>query len=97
MTGTGGNLASMKAKQKAEQPRIAQNIGRLHAVKCEWCGLKMACSCYFDECRDKPRSKRKNKREQPHPLVMCPRCQVTEFINLIFGGKSRKASRPTSQ
>ena len=60
-----------------EQQRISQNIGRLHAVKCEWCGLKIACSCFFDDCR--------NKRDQAHPLVMCPRCQVTEFINLLFG------------
>ncbi len=71
-----------KAKRKEERRRIAQNIGRLHAVKCEWCGLKMACSCYFDECRD--------KRNQPHPLIMCPRCQVTEFINMMFGGGRRE-------
>jgi len=81
-------MKKAKRRRKAERQRIAKNIGRLHAVKCEWCGLKMACSCYFDECRD--------KRREPHPLVMCPRCQVAEFINMIFGAKSHKAARPTS-
>jgi hypothetical protein len=75
-------MKKARRQRKAEQKRIVQNIGRLHAVKCEWCNLKMACSCYFDQCRD--------KRKEPHPLVMCPRCQVTEFLNLVFGGKSRK-------
>jgi hypothetical protein len=81
-------MKKAKLKRKAEQRRIAQNIGRLHAVKCEWCNLKMACSCYFDECRD--------KEKKPHPLVMCPRCQVTEFINMMFGAKIHKDARPTS-
>jgi hypothetical protein len=81
-------MKKAKRRRKAERQRIAKNIGRLHAVKCEWCGLKMACSCYFDECRD--------KRREPHPLVMCPRCQVAEFINMIFGAKSHEDARPTS-
>ena len=80
-------MKKAKRKRKAEQVRIAQNIGRLHGVKCDWCNLKMACSCYF-ECRD--------KRNEPHPLVMCPRCQVTEFINMMFGGKGHKDALPTS-
>jgi hypothetical protein len=55
----------------------APNAGRLHAVKCEWCRLKMACNCMFDDIREDER--------RGHPLVMCPRCQVTEFLNLLFG------------
>lgn len=78
-------MEKSKHECKAEQRRVAQNIGRLHTVKCEWCNLKMACSCYFDECRD--------QRDQAHPLVMCPRCQVTEFINMIFGAKSHEDTR----
>lgn len=73
-------------EQKSEQKRIGQNIGRLHSVKCDWCGIKIACCCYFDGCRDKP--------TEAHPMVMCPRCQVTEFINLMFGGKP--GERPTA-
>jgi hypothetical protein len=67
---------------------IAKNAGRLHAVDCESCRLKLACSCFFDEIRDSPRNS--------HPLVRCPRCQVTEFLNLLFsssGKKQRQASR----
>jgi hypothetical protein len=89
-------MKKAKRQRSAEHQRIVQNRGRLHAVKCEWCGLKMACSCYFDESRDEPRNQRKNQSDQPHPLVMCPRCQVTEFIATLFGAKSRKAARPTS-
>jgi hypothetical protein len=76
-----------KRQRKAEQRRIVQNAGRLHAVKCEWCKLKMACCCYFDESRDQPK--------EPHPLVMCPRCQVTEFIASLFGARSHEDARPT--
>lgn len=66
--------------RKAEQARIAGNVGRLHAVKCEGCKLKMACSCYFDDSRD--------RGNEGHPLVMCPRCQVTEFLATVFGARS---------
>jgi hypothetical protein len=78
-----------KAKRwrKAERTRITHNMGRLHAAKCEWCKLKMACCCYFDDSRDKP--------TEPHPLVMCPQCQVTEFIATIFGAKNHEDARPT--
>jgi hypothetical protein len=31
----------------------------------------------FDDIREDER--------RGHPLVMCPRCQVTEFLNLLFG------------
>ncbi|MGD0075210.1 MAG: hypothetical protein ABSD31_12860 [Candidatus Binataceae bacterium] len=58
-------------------PNKGPNTGRLHAVKCEWCQLKMACSCMFDEIREDERN--------CHPLVMCPKCQVTEFLNFLFG------------
>jgi hypothetical protein len=90
-------MKKAKDRRKEERRRIAQNIGRLHAVRCEWCGLKMACSCYFDECRDLPRRKHKKGAEQPHPLVMCPRCQVTEFISALFGAKSHEDARPDSK
>ncbi len=75
-----------KRRRKAEQARIVGNVGRLHAVKCEWCNLKMACSCYFDDCRD--------RGNDEHPLVMCPRCQVTEFVAMAFGAKSHEDARP---
>jgi len=81
-------MKKAKRRRKEERQRIVQNIGRLHAVKCEWCRLKMACSCYFDECRE--------RRNGPHPLVMCPRCQVTEFIAIIFGAKNHQDARPIS-
>ncbi len=79
-------MKKAKRRRREERRRITQNIGRLHAVKCEWCGLKMACSCYFDECRD--------QRNQSHPLVMCPRCQVTEFINMMFTAARGEDARP---
>jgi hypothetical protein len=75
-------MKNARRRRKAEQKRVARNVGRLHAVKCDWCNLKMACNCYFDQCRDKPK--------EAHPLVRCPRCQVTRFLSLVFGGKSRK-------
>lgn len=72
----------------SEKKRIERNIGRLHAVKCNWCRLKMACSCYLDEIRE--------KAGEAHPMVMCPRCQVTEFLNLLFGGGRRDDSQSSS-
>jgi len=54
-----------------------ENAGRLHAIGCERCGLKMACSCFFDENR--------HVQHGAHPLVMCPRCQATDFLKLLFG------------
>jgi hypothetical protein len=56
------------------------NIGKLHAVKCEWCGLKMSCNCWDGNDRN----------PEGHIAVMCPRCQVTDFLNLIFGGQTRR-------
>jgi hypothetical protein len=66
--------------------KTLRNVGRLHLVNCEWCALKMACSCFFDEIRDNP--------SQAHPIILCPKCQVTEFLNLLFGkqDKARKRS-----
>jgi hypothetical protein len=57
----------------------------------------MACCCYFDGCRDKPPVKGLDNLNQPHPLVMCPRCQVTEFLSLLFGAKSHEDARPTTE
>jgi len=59
------------------QTKKFTNNGKLHRVKCEWCGLKMACSCFQG---DDPTTE--------HILVLCPKCQVTEFLNLLFGEKS---------
>lgn len=65
-------------------PRLKalKNVGRFHSVRCEWCALKMACNCRFDEIRD--------SRASAHPLVRCPKCQVTEFLNLLFGKENPK-------
>ena len=57
--------------------KTLRNVGRLHSVNCEWCNIKMACSCFFDEIRD--------NASQAHPLILCPKCQVTEILNLLFG------------
>jgi hypothetical protein len=67
------------------KPRTTmENVGQLHAVRCEWCNLKMACNCFFDDTGE--------PTEHAHPLVMCPKCQVTEFLNLLFG-RDRRAQR----
>jgi hypothetical protein len=58
-------------------PKRVANIGHLHSVACEWCGLKMACHCLHsnDAGRD------------GHIMVLCPTCQVTDFMNVLFGGR----------
>jgi hypothetical protein len=56
------------------------NLGHLHAVRCEWCGLKMGCNCLEGNMPDR----------EGHIVVLCPRCQVTDFLNLLFGGKLRR-------
>ena len=88
-------MKKAKRRRRAQRQRIRQNIGRLHAVKCEWCGLRMACSCYFDAGRDKP-LKGIGQLDGPHPLVMCPRCQVTEFLAMLFRAKSHEDARPST-
>jgi hypothetical protein len=75
---------------ETERKRIANNRGRLHRVRCDWCGLAMGCSCYFDDGRGK------EKDDKVHPIVMCPRCQVTEFLNLIFTGRERRRLKKSS-
>ena len=57
--------------------KTLRNVGRMHRVNCNWCGLKMACSCFFDALIDKP--------SEGHPVVLFPRCQVGEFLNLLHG------------
>jgi len=51
----------------------------------------MSCCCYFDHSREK------QKDEKVHPMVMCPRCQVTEFLNLIFTGRERRRNSRSSR
>jgi hypothetical protein len=41
--------------------KTLRNVGRMHRVNCDWCRLKMACSCFFDALIDKP--------SEGHPLV----------------------------
>lgn len=48
--------------------------GSLHRVYCDWCGLKMACNCFLCETLN-------------HVPVLCPKCQVTEIANEMFGNK----------
>lgn|GEM_PF-6493824 len=57
------------------------NVGFLHAVKCEWCGLAMSCNCWDGNQPDR----------EGHILVLCPRCQVTNFLNLLFGAKELRS------
>ena len=71
-----------------------KNEGFLHPVKCEWCGIKMFCNCWDGNDRNR----------EGHIMVLCPRCQVTNFLNLLFGAKEfrsvlvsriQKAGSPT--
>jgi len=57
------------------------NKGFLHAVRCEWCGLKMSCNCWDGNHPDR----------EGHILVLCPRCQVTNFLNLLFGAEDLRS------
>ena len=57
------------------------NQGFLHAVGCEWCGLKMSCNCWDGNHPDR----------EGHILVLCPRCQVTNFLNLLFGAEDLRS------
>jgi hypothetical protein len=61
-------------------PETPVNIGKLHVVACEWCGLKMSCNCWDGN----------NPDREGHVVVLCPRCQVTDFLNVIFGGRMRR-------
>ncbi len=53
------------------------NAGLLHGVNCEWCGLKMSCNCWDGN----------DPNREGHIVVLCPRCQVTDLTNMIFGEK----------
>ena len=53
------------------------NAGKLHGVNCEWCGLRMACNCFDGN----------DPTREGHVIVLCPRCQVTDLTNMIFGEK----------
>jgi len=64
--------------------RTLRNIGKLHPVLCDWCGIKMGCSCFFD---------RAEIPIEAHPMILCPRCQVTEFLNLLHGRENEAANR----
>ena len=63
------------------------NVGRLHAVKCDWCGLKMSCCCLMDDSRDSANGS--------HLAVLCPRCQVTEVLNEMFSGGDKDEGAQT--
>jgi hypothetical protein len=54
------------------------NMGKLHGVRCEWCEVKMTCNCWDGNDPDR----------DGHIMVLCPRCQVTDFLNLLFGDKA---------
>ncbi|SRR5579883_1218058 len=57
------------------------NVGFLHTVKCEWCEIVMSCNCWDGSQADR----------EGHILVLCPRCQVTNYLNVIFGGKDLRS------
>jgi hypothetical protein len=57
------------------------NKGFLHAVRCEWCGLQISCNCYDGN----------ESRGNAHIIILCPRCQVTSFLNLLFGDKDLRS------
>jgi hypothetical protein len=59
-----------------------ENLGKLHRVKCEWCEIIMGCTCWEG-----------NETElESHILVLCPRCQVTDFLNVIFGAEHLRST-----
>jgi hypothetical protein len=64
--------------------------GNLHRVNCDGCGLKMACSCCTVEGRT-------------HIVILCPKCQVEDFIETLFGGDDggepgdQKSSKPADK
>jgi hypothetical protein len=47
--------------------------GNLHGVNCHGCGLKMACNCW-------------TVAGKTHIIILCAKCQVEEFIDMLFGG-----------
>ena len=51
--------------------KTLRNVGRMHRVNCDWCGLKMACSCFFDALIDMP--------SEGHPLVSVPDARSASF------------------
>lgn len=57
------------------------NAGYIHAVKCEWCGLAMSCNCWDGNQPDRV----------GHIVVRCPRCQVSDFLNLLFGAQDLRS------
>jgi hypothetical protein len=59
-----------------------ENLGKLHRVNCEWCEITMGCNCWEG-----------NETElDGHILVLCPRCQVTDFLNVIFGAEHLRST-----
>jgi hypothetical protein len=59
-----------------------ENLGKLHRVKCEWCEITMGCNCWEG-----------NETElESHIVVLCPRCQVTDFLNVIFGAEHLRST-----
>lgn len=66
-----------------------RNVGKLHAVFCHWCDLKMACNCFFDRIE--------MSDSRAHPIVLCPKCQVTEFLNVLHGRKDQNVNQDREQ
>ena len=59
-----------------------ENLGKLHRVNCEWCEITMGCNCWEG-----------NEPElEGHTLVLCSRCQVTDFLNVIFGAEHLRST-----
>jgi len=59
-----------------------ENLGKLHRVKCEWCEITMGCNCCEGNETDL----------ESHIIVLCPRCQVTDFLNVIFGAEHLRST-----
>lgn len=61
--------------------------GNLHRVNCHGCGLKMACNCW-------------TVRGKTHIIILCPKCQVEEFVDMLFGGaetSEKESSKPANK
>ena len=82
--------------------KTLRNIGRMHRVICDWCGLKMACSCSFDELRrlaevqSGKRLARRNARLRLNGFVSDPRVLDHSSSNCGPDPTRMSASSPKS-